>query len=63
MRARPELEDLPEHLPRDEDRGPAAARPAPGAGKEGSEDAVAARRRRAAFLSAFSVARTHSQRR
>ena len=40
MRARPELEDLPEHLPRNDDRGALAARPAPGAGKEGAEDAA-----------------------
>ena len=45
--AGPELEDLPEHLPRDDDRGRPAARSAV---EEGSEDAVAARRRRAAFL-------------
>ena len=48
--AGPELEDLPEHLPRDDDRRALAARPAPGAGKEGAENAVAARRRRAAFF-------------
>ena len=40
VRARPELEDLPEHLPRNDDRGALAARPAPGAGKEGAEDAA-----------------------
>ena len=40
--AGPELEDLPEHLPRDDDRGRPAARPAV---EEGAEDAVAPRRR------------------
>ena len=47
MGARPELEDLPEHLPRDDDRGRPAARSAV---EEGAEDTVAARWRRAAFL-------------